>query len=49
MTDIFDGIYQQADKTAKLISGLITYLRNNEIRFIKQEKQKKLNKPEKPD
>ncbi len=34
----FDNIYQQADKTAKLISGLITYLRNNEARF-KQKKQ----------
>jgi four helix bundle protein len=41
--DTFDSIYQQADKTAKLISGLITYLRNNESRF----KQKKLNKPDK--
>ena len=42
--DIFDGIYQQADKTSKMISGLITYLRNNEARF----KQKKLEKREKP-
>jgi hypothetical protein len=46
--DTFDGIYQQADKTAKMISGLITYLRNNETRF-KQKKQEKLNKPKKPD
>jgi four helix bundle protein len=46
--DIFDLIYQQADKTAKMISGLITYLRNNEERF-KQKKQEKLNKPKKPD
>jgi len=52
--NIFDGIYQQADKTAKMISGLITYLRNNEVRF-KQKKQEKLNKlnklnkPNKPD
>jgi four helix bundle protein len=46
--DIFDLIYQQADKTAKMISGLITYLRNNEARF-KQKKQEKLNKPKKPD
>jgi four helix bundle protein len=42
--DIFDGIYQQADKTSKMISGLITYLRNNEERF----KQKKQEKPKKP-
>ena len=42
--DIFDGIYQQADKTSKMISGLITYLRNNEARF----KQKKQEKPKKP-
>ncbi len=42
--NIFDGIYQQADKTSKMISGLITYLRNNEARF----KQKKQEKPKKP-
>jgi len=36
----FDEIYNQATKTAKIISGLITYLRNNE-------RQYKLNKPEK--
>ncbi len=46
--DIFDLIYQQADKTAKMISGLITYLRNNEARF-KQERQEKLNKLKKQD
>jgi hypothetical protein len=43
--DIFDSIYQQADKTAKMISGLITYLWENEKRF----KREKLNKPKKPD
>jgi len=42
--NIFDGIYQQADKMSKMISGLITYLRNNEARF----KQKKQEKPKKP-
>ena len=42
--DIFDGIYQQGDKTSKMVSGLITYLRNNEARF----KQKKREKPNKP-
>ena len=41
--DIFDLIYQQADKTAKMISGLITYLRANENRF----QQKKREKPKK--
>jgi four helix bundle protein len=46
--EIFDNIYQQADKTAKMISGLITYLRNNEARF-KQERQEKLNKLKKQD
>jgi len=39
-------IYQQAEKTSKMISGLITYLLHNEKRF-KQQKQKKLNKPDK--
>jgi four helix bundle protein len=42
--DICDGIYQEADKTSKMISGLITYLRNYEARF----KQKKQEKPKKP-
>ncbi len=46
--ETFNSIYQQADKTSKMISGLITYLRNNETRF-KQKKQDKPNKPEKPD
>lgn len=27
--EIFESIYQQAEKTAKLISGLISYLRTN--------------------
>lgn len=34
----FQGIYKQAEKTAKLISGLITYLRNTELQ-TKQTKQ----------
>jgi hypothetical protein len=38
--DIFDLIYQQVDKTAKMISGLITYLRKNDEHY-KQNKQKK--------
>jgi hypothetical protein len=25
----FDEVYEQAEKTAKMVSGLITYLRNN--------------------
>jgi four helix bundle protein len=28
--ELFEEIYAQADKTSRLISGLITYLRNNE-------------------
>lgn len=35
--ELFDKIYNQADKTSRLISGLITYLRNNEKKY-KQEK-----------
>jgi four helix bundle protein len=31
--ETFDSIYGQADKTGKLISGLITYLRNNEKNY----------------
>ena len=40
-----DEIYKQADKTGKMISGLITYLRKNEKNYQqkKQEKPKKLN------
>ncbi len=45
--DIFDLIYQQADKTAKMISGLITYLRKND-ELYKQSKRKKPEKPKKP-
>lgn len=49
--EIFDAIYQQTDKTSKMISGLITYLINNEKKYKqkKQEKHKKLNKPDKLD
>ena len=39
--ETFDKIYQQAEKTAKIFSGLITYLRKNE----KTSKHKKPNKP----
>jgi four helix bundle protein len=38
--ELFDKIYSQTDKTSRLISGLITYLRNNEKKY----KQKKLEK-----
>jgi four helix bundle protein len=40
----FDNIYSQAEKTAKIISGLIKYLRTNERRYEqeKREKRKKL-------
>jgi hypothetical protein len=43
----FESIYDQAGKTSKMISGLITYLRRNE-ELYKLEKQKKLEKPKKP-
>jgi len=42
----FNLIYKQADKTSRLISGLINYLRTNERRY-QQEKRQKLKKPEK--
>jgi four helix bundle protein len=42
--ETFDNIYQQTEKTSKLISGLITYLRTNENKY----RQKKLDKPNKP-
>ena len=42
--ETFDKVYQQADKTGKMMSGLITYLRENENKF----KRNKLNK-RKPD
>ena len=44
--ELFDKIYGQADKTSRLISGLITYPRNNEKKY-KQEKHNKQKKPEK--
>ena len=40
--DTFNEIYQQAEKTSKMVSGLITYLLNNQRQF-KQNKQKKPN------
>jgi four helix bundle protein len=39
--ETFDNIYQQAGKTGKMISGLITYLKENDERY-RQNKQKKL-------
>jgi four helix bundle protein len=49
--ETFDNIYQQAEKTAKIISGLITYLRPNERNSLrnKPEKLKKLSQQDKPD
>jgi four helix bundle protein len=44
--ETFDGIYNQADKTSRLISSLINYLRTNERRY-QQEKRQKPKKPEK--
>ena len=46
--DTFNEIYQQAAKISKMISGLITYLLNNQKQF-KQKKQEKQNKPKKLD
>jgi four helix bundle protein len=43
MKETFDNIYQQASKTGKMISGLITYLRENDERY-RQNKQKKPEK-----
>jgi len=42
--ETFDEIYNQAEKTSRLISGLINYLRTNERRYEqeKREKRKKL-------
>ena len=34
--ETFDSIYKQADKTGKIISGLIKYLRTNRTRQTKQ-------------
>ncbi len=48
--DTFSTIYQQAVKTSKIVSGLITYLRNNvsgsKRISNKPNKPDKLNKPE---
>jgi len=38
--ETFDNIYQQADKTSKMISGLITYLINNEKKYKQTRKTK---------
>jgi len=46
MEDTFNGIYQQAEKTSKMVSGLITYLLSNQRKF-KQNRQKKPEKPNK--
>jgi four helix bundle protein len=37
----FQDLYNQAEKTSRIISGLITYLRHNAMNY-------KLNKPKKP-
>jgi four helix bundle protein len=42
----FCEIYNQAEKTSRLISGLINYLRTNERRY-QQVKREKRDKPEK--
>jgi four helix bundle protein len=45
--ELFEKIYTQTDKTSRLISGLITYLRNND-KVYKQNKREKLEKLNKP-
>ena len=45
--EIFESIYQQAEKTSKLISGLITYLLTSENK-LKRDKPKKEEKPGRP-
>ena len=50
--ETFDEIYNQAEKTSRLISGFINYLRANErhyqqVKREKREKPKKLDKPDK--
>jgi four helix bundle protein len=42
--EIFESIYRQAEKTSKLISGLITYLLTSENKF-KRDNPKKPGKP----
>lgn len=41
--DTFNEIYQQAEKTSKMVSGLITYLLNNQKQY-KQTKQTRLTR-----
>lgn len=36
----FEEIYDQADRTSRLISGLITYLRNNERNYRRNKQSK---------
>lgn len=37
--DAFESIYAQANKTARIISGLITYLRTRQTKATKQTRQ----------
>ncbi len=37
--ETFDSIYKQADKTGRIISGLIKYLRSHQTKYAKQTKQ----------
>jgi len=39
--DTFNEIYQQAEKTSKMGSGLITYLRNNQKQYKKTKETRK--------
>lgn len=43
--EIFEKIYNQAEKVSKLNSGFITYLLDNEKRYKKSRKPNELKKP----
>jgi four helix bundle protein len=41
--DTFNEIYQQAEKTSKMVSGLITYLLKNQKLFKQKKQEKQIN------
>ncbi|MEW6684970.1 MAG: four helix bundle protein [Candidatus Edwardsbacteria bacterium] len=47
-TEVFQTVYQQAEKVSKIDSGLITYLLSKKSQPNKPNKPNKLNKPNKP-
>lgn len=46
--DVFEKIYNQAEKVSRINSGFITYLLKNQKELNKLDKPKKPDKPEKP-